>query len=250
MQSINHTKSLPDFSVGGKRLLRLSPLVLAALFACGSFTVARADETDASSQKDRSSLSASTEPSLDAKSDASLHTTDIDWMHQKQLRLSPKGMKEAEKTEGFAPFSAEECARRGGQLSTEGRRYPFAIRLGALLSPRTKFMGGIDITFPSLGIASGWVGRVDAEAILSANFGGISTLVPVTFNEVYYAPERSGSVRFYGGGGIGPYFGEVTRFGGKLFIGANFTPHLSGEVGVHFAGQGDALISAQVRVPF
>jgi hypothetical protein len=155
----------------------------------------------------------------------------------------------ADRMNGARGVRADECAAHGGQLSTEGRRYPFAIRLGALLSPRTKFAGGVDVTFPSLGLAPGWVGRADAEAIVSANFGGISTLVPVTFDEVYYAPERSGAVRFYGGGGIGPYFGEVTRFGGKLFVGANFSRQLSGEVGVHFAGRGDALVTAQIRIP-
>lgn len=136
-----------------------------------------------------------------------------------------------------------------GQLSEEGRRYPIAIRLGAMVSPRTKFAGGVDVTLPGVSIGHGWTGRVDAEAIVSANFGGITTLVPLTIDQVYYAPERTGSVRFYGGAGIGPYFGEVTRFGGKLFVGANFTRHLSGEVGVHFAGSGDALVTTQVRFP-
>lgn len=126
----------------------------------------------------------------------------------------------------------------------EGRDYNIHVRLGAMVSPRTKFIGGVDFTFA--GLTPRLTSRVDLEAIASANFGGITTLVPLTFSQVYGA-RLSGGTRVYGGAGIGPYFGEVTRFGGKLFVGADFTPRTSGEVGVHFAGQGDPLVTVQVR---
>jgi hypothetical protein len=148
---------------------------------------------------------------------------------------------------GPAPTTA--FLKRGGQLNPEGRRYPLALRLGAMVSPRTKFVGGVDLTLPTLGFGPDWVGRVDAEAIVSANLGGVTTVVPLTFNEVYYAPERTGTTRLYAGAGIGPYFGEYVRFGGKLFIGANFTPHVSGEVDLQFSGSGRPLVTAMVRFP-
>jgi len=128
-----------------------------------------------------------------------------------------------------------------------GRSYPFAIRLGAMLSPRIKFVGGADLTLPSLGIGRNWVGRVDAEAIVSANFGGNSTVIPLTFDEVYFSPNREASFRPYFGFGFGPYFASTTRFGGKIFVGARFSQRISGEASLHFSGAGDPLFVLQAR---
>lgn len=149
------------------------------------------------------------------------------------------------------PTTAAAFGGAGGrrQLENGGRANPLALRIGGMVSPRTKFAGGVDYALPSTGIGRDWIGRVDAEAIVSANLGGITTIIPVTFGEVYTMPERTGSVRFYGGVAIGPYFGEVTRFGGKLFAGANFSTHFSGEVGVHFSGSGEPLVTLTARVP-
>ena len=126
---------------------------------------------------------------------------------------------------------------------------PVAIRLGAALSPRLKFAGGADVTIPGLSIARGFSTRVDIDAIVAANFGGITTLVPLTFDQVYRV-RLPGGGGIYVGGGIGPYFGEVTRFGGKLFIGGEITPRVGLEGTVHFQGYGDAIATVQARFPF
>jgi len=139
------------------------------------------------------------------------------------------------------------AAKQDQTVDIGGRRYPFAIRLGAMVSPRIKFVGGADLTVPGLGFGKNWVGRIDAEAIVSANFGGNSTVVPVTFDEVYFFPDRTGSLLPYTDVGIGPYFASSTNFGGKIFLGARFSPRISGEAAVHFAGSGDALLILEVR---
>ncbi len=124
----------------------------------------------------------------------------------------------------------------------------FHIRLGAMVSPRTKFVGGADVTIPGLGFGTGFSTRVDAIAIVSANIGGLSTIIPLTINEVYSKGVVTGT-RFYGGAGIGPYIGKVTRFGGKLFVGVDVTSRLSGELGIHFSGYGDPLVTLEARLP-
>jgi hypothetical protein len=137
--------------------------------------------------------------------------------------------------------------RQGNTVDIGGHEYPFAIRLGAMVSPRVKFVGGADLTLRSLGIAPHWAARVDAEAIVSANFGGTSTVVPLTFDEVYLSPNGSHGFRPYAGFGIGPYFASTTRFGGKLFVGARFSQRIAGEAAVHFPGAGDALLILSLR---
>lgn len=137
----------------------------------------------------------------------------------------------------------------GGQDITDAIPYPVRLRLGAMVSPRFRFAGGIDVTFPQLSIGSGWVSRVDADALVSANFGGVSTVVPITFNQVYSTTlSNTTGTRVYGGLGVGPYIAGRTRFGGKIFVGADFTDRVAGEVGVHFPGAGEALVTVQARV--
>lgn len=137
------------------------------------------------------------------------------------------------------------AARGGGQVSDLLPGTPVWLRLGLSVSPRTKFVGGADITLPQLSLGPGFVSRIDAEAVVSANFGGASTLVPVTFDQVYSKGLVSGT-RTYVGAGIGPYIGEVTRFGGKIFVGAT-QGRIGGELGVHFTGFGDPLLTLQAR---
>ncbi len=167
--------------------------------------------------------------------DATLHLTQI-----AQAGL-PAG------TTSYAELLAVNAARQQNTVDIGGTSYPFTIRLGAMVSPRIKFVGGADLTLPSLGIGQHWVGRIDAEAIVSANFGGNSTLIPLTFDEVYLSPSQTSSFRPYAGLGIGPYFASTTRFGGKLFVGARFSPRISGEAAVHFSGGGDALLILEAR---
>ena len=152
------------------------------------------------------------------------------------------------------PFSPEPLGggQFGGPIGAVGDAtglYSIALRLGVSVSPRTRFAGGIDVSLPRLSIGNGWTTRIDAEAIVSANFGGISTLIPLTFNQVYSKGVVS-STRGYGGFGIGPYFGEITRFGGKIFIGAGLSQKLGVELGVHFPGFDDPMVVVQARLPF
>jgi hypothetical protein len=150
-------------------------------------------------------------------------------------------------TASYAEMLALDAGGRQNTVDIAGRDYPFAIRLGAMLSPRIKFVGGADLTVPSLGIGRHWVGRFDAEAIVSANFGGNSTVVPLTFDEVYFSPSKTSGFRPYAGLGVGPYIASTTRFGGKLFVGARFSQRISGEGSLHFSGAGDPLFVLQVR---
>lgn len=147
-------------------------------------------------------------------------------------------------------FNALPAARAGQDIDRPDfipRRYPLALRLGATLSPRVRFVGGGDITFPTLSIGQGFVSRLDAEVIVAANFGGVSALVPVTFNQVYSRGLVEGARRVYGGIGFGPYIGEVTRLGGKFFIGTDITSRYGAEFTVHFPGFGGPMTALQLR---
>jgi hypothetical protein len=124
--------------------------------------------------------------------------------------------------------------------------FPLALRLGAMVSPRLKFDGGIDATLRGVHLFPGFTTRIDADAIVSANFGGVTTIVPITFDQIY-SLNLPVSSRVYVGGGIGPYFGDVTRFGGKLIVGAEFS-RIGLEGNLHFSGQGDPLFTIQARI--
>lgn len=125
--------------------------------------------------------------------------------------------------------------------------FPVALRLGANLSPRTRFDVGVDVSLPSLHLIPQLDSRVDLDAILSLSIVNVSTIFPLTFDQLY-GRTLAGGTRVYAGAGIGPYFGGTTRFGGKLILGADFTSRLGGEFNVHFAGTGDPLLSLQLRV--
>ena len=145
-------------------------------------------------------------------------------------------------TASYAELLAMNAGRQDSTVEIAGRSYPLAIRLGAMISPQVKFVGGADLTLPRLGFGSNWVGRVDAEAIVSANLGGNSTLVSLAFDQVYQNADK-----LYFGAGVGPYFGDSTRLGGKIFVGSRFSPKTSGEASLHFVGGGDPLFILQVR---
>ena len=140
----------------------------------------------------------------------------------------------------------------GGAIDAAGEAtglYTVALRLGVAVTPRTRFIGGVDVTLPRLSLGRGFSTRVDAEAIVSANFGGVSTLIPLMFNQVY-SKGVVGKTRVYVGAGIGPYFGEITRFGGKVFVGAGITEKLGVELNVYFPGFDEAYVGIQARLPF
>ena len=146
------------------------------------------------------------------------------------------------------PLALDACLA-GGQLPPIGAISPFPIslRLGAELSPRTKFVGGVDVTLSGVHIIPGLQTRIDADAIISANFTGVSTLIPITVDQLYSKGLIAGK-RIYLGGGVGAYIGGITRFGGKVFAGADFSSRLGGEVDLHFAGIGPPLVTAQLRI--
>ncbi len=139
----------------------------------------------------------------------------------------------------------------GGAIDAAGEAtglYTVALRLGVNVAPRTRFVGGMDVTLPRLSLGKGLSTRIDVDAIVSANFGGISTLIPLMFNQIY-SKGVVGKTRVYIGAGIGPYFGEITRFGGKLLVGAGITEKLGVELDVYFPGFGDPYVAIMARLP-
>lgn len=123
-----------------------------------------------------------------------------------------------------------------------------ALRGGAMFSPRGAALVGADITLPVLKFFDGWSGRLDADVIIKANFAGANTVVPVTFNQIYYLPGSFGGRATYLGGGAGAVFGSGgTKLDIKALVGAELTQSLGGELNVHFA-DGDTLWTAVVRL--
>lgn len=116
-----------------------------------------------------------------------------------------------------------------------------SIRGGAMVSPRGAALVGLDAVFPSIAIGPEWVGRLDADVIIKANFAGTNTVVPVTFNQIYVGP-TSGTTRFYAGAGLGVVLGEKSEFTGKLILGAKFTPRLGAEANLYITGD-DTLLT-------
>jgi hypothetical protein len=124
----------------------------------------------------------------------------------------------------------------------------FALRGGAMFSPRGAAIAGADVTLPILKFFDGWTGRIDADVIIKANFAGANTVVPVTLNQVYYLPGSFGGRATYLGGGAGAVFGGGgTKFTAKGLVGAELTQSLGGELNVYFA-EGDTLWTAVVRL--
>ena len=125
--------------------------------------------------------------------------------------------------------------------------FPISLRLGAMVSPRIAFNGGIDVRFPQLHLGSGLTARADFNAIVAANFGGVNSIFDLTFGAVYGFGIATGQ-RVYVGAGVGPYFADQVRFGGRLILGVNATSRIGGELNLHFAGIGNPLLTLQVRL--
>lgn len=172
------------------------------------------------------------------------------------LETSPEALSRAtDSAPTLTSNSRARLARRGGQIPGAGllpNPLRVTLRLGAMVSPRLGFAGGVDLTVPKLSILPNWETRIDADVIIVGRPSPLSfnytTFIPVTINQVYSKGVVSGT-RFYFGAGVGPYFGKVTRLGGKVFVGADLTSRLSVEAGVHFSGTGDPLVTGQVRFP-
>jgi hypothetical protein len=143
-----------------------------------------------------------------------------------------------------------------------------AIRLGAQLSPRFSFVGGLDVDFNRLSLGPGWSSRLDLEALSEPRSDGFlsafNTTLAATFNQIYAPYYRHYQRRpVYVGFGIGYYgspepdgtsgllgngYRNVGHFGGKVFIGSQFTSTTSAEIGIHFPGVGTPLVAAQLRL--
>lgn len=124
---------------------------------------------------------------------------------------------------------------------------PLHLRVGLTLSPHVDFDGGLDVIVPGLHLLPQLKTRVDLDVLAGVNFKGISTLVPLTFDQVY-TPSLTGVSGFYFGGGIGPFFANNVHFGGKVFAGASLTSRLGIEGDAYFDDQGDTVLGLMLRV--
>lgn len=122
-----------------------------------------------------------------------------------------------------------------------------SVHGGAMVAPRGAGLVGADASIPSLSLGNGWHGRIDADVIFKANFGGIDTIVPVTFDQLYYSPAGAGGHNVYYGGGLGAVLGGNTVFDGKLILGTELTNKIGGEVNVHFTER-DTLVCLLARL--
>ena len=122
----------------------------------------------------------------------------------------------------------------------------FSLRGGYMASPRGAGIAGIDFDTPTLSLGNGWHGRIDADVIFKANFGGINTAVATTFDQLYYSPNAAGGHNVFYGGGIGAILGGHAVFDGKLILGTELSPKIGAEVNVHFTEK-DTLICLLAR---
>jgi hypothetical protein len=134
-----------------------------------------------------------------------------------------------------AVLSKSEAAAEKNSLDS-----PFAaFRIGIIASPIASIDGGLDVTFPRLKISEQWVSRLDfdfAARFNSPSFGSRrDASFGLTFCQVY-TPGGVNRGRWYGGAGLGYFFGPRSALGGKVFVGTNFTRVVSLEVEGQFPG--------------
>lgn len=122
-----------------------------------------------------------------------------------------------------------------------------SLRGGGMISPRGGALVGADVSLPTLSIGPGWHGRVSGDVIFKANFGGVDTIVPVTLDQIYFAPNPAGGPNFYWGGGLGAILSGPAKFDGKLILGADITTRLGAELNVHF-NEEDTLVTILARL--
>lgn len=121
------------------------------------------------------------------------------------------------------------------------------LRGGAMVSPRGAGLAGLDVDIPSASLGNGFHGRVDADAIIKANFGGIDTIFPVTFDQIYYSPAGANGHNVYWGGGLGAVLNGPVRFDGKLILGTELAKRVGAELNVHFTSH-DVLLTLLARI--
>jgi len=129
-----------------------------------------------------------------------------------------------------------------------------SLRLGILPSNGTQFVVGVDVTLPRLGLSPSFVTRVDADIFSPFNTRTLSNTprsrLGLTLNEVYMGDPRANHGP-YAGIGIGAYFpvrAQGVHFGSKLFLGERFSRLFSAELGVHFPGSDQTIVSLEGRI--
>lgn len=121
-----------------------------------------------------------------------------------------------------------------------------SIRGGLMVTPRGAGVAGVDFDVPTLSLGNGWHGRIDADVVFKANFGGINTAILTTFDQLYYSPNAAGGHNVYYGGGVGAVLGGHAVFDGKIVLGTELTSKIGAEVNVHFTER-DTLVCILAR---
>ena len=122
-----------------------------------------------------------------------------------------------------------------------------ALHGGAMLSPRGALLVGGDMRMDNESFLPGFQGRLDVDVITKANFGGIDTIVPVTFDQVLYAPRAGRFTTTYFGGGLGAVLSGPAVFDGKLLMGMDLSQRLGVEADLHFT-EHDTLFTVFARL--
>ena len=128
-----------------------------------------------------------------------------------------------------------------------GSMVPFTVHAGAMVTPRGAGLAGGDIDIPSVSLLKGFTGRLDADVIFKANFGGVNTITIVTLDQISTTQNGLQGHNVYYGGGVGAIFGGGNKFDGKLILGSQITNKVSTEVNVHFSTS-KTLVSLLARI--
>ncbi len=145
-------------------------------------------------------------------------------------------------------YAASRYAAQPGPTTVNPLTY-VSLRGGGMVSPRGAGLVGVDISLPTVVIPNtGWHGRIDADVIIKGNFAGTDTVVPLTFDLLYYSPTAAAGHNVYWGGGLGAVLGgHDPRFDGKLVLGTELTTRLGAELNLHFT-EGDTLVTILGRL--
>lgn len=118
---------------------------------------------------------------------------------------------------------------------------------GVMLTPNVGGLVGVDASIPGLNLGNGWHSRIDADVIFNAGFGGIDTIVPVTFDQLYYSPNGASGHNVYYGVGLGAILSGPVSFDGKLILGTEISRNFGAEVNLHL-NRHDPLLTLFARL--
>ena len=137
--------------------------------------------------------------------------------------------------------------RQAPEATTTSPMTWISLHGGAMFGPRFGGLVGIDASIPGLNMGNGFHSRIDADVIFKANFAGIDTVVPVTFDQLWYSPNAASGHNMYLGAGVGAVLSGPITYDVKLIAGTELTNKLGAEVNVHLTGH-DTLWTAFVRL--